>query len=115
MYFSKAPLLLLYVRIFGIHRWLRISCYFTLTVTAVIYLVCAIYSGVNCIPNNGTYDAPFLLKCATSTFIPALCRCFTSIFTDIVALLLPLTVVAKLHLPRARKAGLAVVFMSGIL
>lgn len=115
MYFSKAPLLLLYIRIFGIHKWLRVACYLTLAATAVIFLVCALYSGVNCIPSGGVYDAPFLLKCMTNTFTPALCRCFTSIFTDIIALSLPLAVVAKLHLPRARKIGLAVVFMSGIL
>ncbi|KAI5919379.1 hypothetical protein F4810DRAFT_510352 [Camillea tinctor] len=114
MYFAKTPLILLYIRLFGIHQWLRVSCYLLLTVTAVIYLVCAIYSGVNCISHDGNYDTPFLLRCMTNTFIPALCRCFTSIITDILILLLPLPVVAKLHLPRARKIGLMIVFMTGI-
>ncbi|KAK7975790.1 hypothetical protein PG989_014253 [Apiospora arundinis] len=114
MYFAKAPLLLLYIRIFGIKKWFRVVCYTVLLATAVIYLACALYSGISCIPADGLYDDSFVLECAQSTFVPALCRCFTSIFTDLVALSLPLSVVVKLHLPRGRKIGLALVFMTGI-
>ncbi|KAI1371224.1 hypothetical protein F4677DRAFT_450646 [Hypoxylon crocopeplum] len=114
MYFAKVPLLLFYIRIFSIKKWLRITCYVVLAATAVVYLVCAIYSGANCIPGNGIYDVPFQLQCEARTLIPALCRCFTSIFTDVVALSLPLAVVTRLHLPRTRKIGLALVFMTGI-
>ncbi|KAK8135354.1 hypothetical protein PG984_003294 [Apiospora sp. TS-2023a] len=115
MYFAKAPLLLLYIRIFGIKRWLRVVCYTVLLATAIVYLVCALYSGIRCVPADGLYDDSFVLECAQSTFVPALCRCFTSIFTDLVALSLPLSVVVKLQLPRGRKIGLALVFMTGIL
>lgn len=115
MYFSKAPLLLLYIRLFGIETWLRMTCYVTLAATAVLHLVCAIYASIGCIPADGKYESTFVLNCAEATHIPVLLRCFAAIATDVVALVLPLVVVAKLHLPTSRKIGLVLVFTTGIL
>lgn len=115
MYFAKAPLLLLYIRLFGIEKWLRRTCYATLAASAVLHLVCAIYASIGCIPADGKYESAFVLKCAEATQIPVLLRCFAAIATDIVALVLPLMVVAGLHLPTSRKIGLALVFTTGIL
>ncbi|OTA54003.1 hypothetical protein K449DRAFT_439701 [Hypoxylon sp. EC38] len=114
MYFAKTPLLLFYIRIFSVKKWLRITCYVVLTATAIIYLVCAIYSGVNCVSRDNIYDTRFLAQCEGSTYTPALIRCSTSIFTDTLALSLPLAIVTKLHLPRSRKIALAGVFMTGV-
>ncbi|KAK7926712.1 CFEM domain-containing protein [Apiospora marii] len=114
MYFAKAPLLLLYIRLFGIELWLRVACYVTLAATAVLHLVCAIYASVGCIPADGKYESAFVLKCVAATQIPVLLRCFAAIATDVVALVLPLMIVAGLHLPMSRKIGLVLVFTTGI-
>jgi hypothetical protein len=114
MYFSKTPLLLLYIRLFYVKRWLRFSCYFILVATAIVYLVCAAFSGSHCIPSDGDYDLEFQSDCMNNTFPTALARCFTSIFSDLLILSLPLPVIMALNLPTPRKTGLAVVFLTGV-
>ncbi|KAI1477572.1 hypothetical protein F4774DRAFT_193048 [Daldinia eschscholtzii] len=115
LFFAKAPILLFYIRVFRIKRWLRVTCYIVLATTAVVYAACAIYSGVNCIPGNNIYSLSFLSRCLERNFIPVLVRCFTSITSDAVAISLPLAVVTKLKLPVPKKMALALVFMMGIL
>lgn len=115
MYFAKTPLLVFYIRTFGIKRWLRNTCYIILVVTALIYLVCMTYACVHCNPSGKSLDAVFLVECTTSTYVTSICRCFTSVLTDVSILVLPLSTIFKLHLPFHKKIGLAVMVMSGIL
>jgi hypothetical protein len=115
MYFSKTPLLLLYIRIFYVKTWLRLSCYAILATTAIIYLVCAAFSASHCvISSGGNYDAEFQADCIANSLVTALVRCFTSIFCDLLILALPIPVILALNLPASRKTALAVVFLTGI-
>ncbi|KAF2472306.1 uncharacterized protein BDR25DRAFT_221038 [Lindgomyces ingoldianus] len=77
MWASKAPILLLYTRIFGVERWLRRTSY------------AASASGV-----------------ALGVI---------SVITDLIIFFLPISSILKMQLPFAKKLGLLIVFMTGIL
>ncbi|RYP73249.1 hypothetical protein DL771_003678 [Monosporascus sp. 5C6A] len=89
-YFSKAPLLVLYIRIFGIKKWVRVT------------------------PSRTISDEALQLYCFKGTYALMIIRGLTSVLTDVVMLCLPLAVISKLQLSPSKKIGIALVFMSGI-
>lgn len=115
MYLSKTPLLVFYIRVFGVKNWLRWTCLTTLVLTAVSYLGSSAYAAVHCSPKGSGMDQGAITRCMEHGHTQNMIHGFTSVFADMLILCLPLTIVSKLHLPPSKKAGLTVVFLLGIL
>ncbi|KAI1504831.1 hypothetical protein F5X99DRAFT_371110 [Biscogniauxia marginata] len=114
MYFAKLPLLILFLRSFGVKKWLRYTCYTLMVITAVGFLAAALYTGVNCSPEIHTsLGDPYLFRCVSATFYTTVSRNSLSLIVDMVIFVLPLPIVTKLKLPLRKKIGLALVFLTG--
>lgn len=111
---SKAPILLLYIRLFGVKTWLKVASWVTLAVTFIIFFVGMVYVGVACSPGGKTLDLPFILNCTTKSTRIGVTLGTTSVIADVIILLLPLPVVLRLQMATMKKIGLSVVFLTGI-
>lgn len=115
MYFSKTPLLILYIRLFGIKSWLRVTCYATLALSFVLFLTSLSVVGTACSHSEEAPDPMLLAKCIKTKMLVGVMNGSTAVVTDIIVVILPLPTIAKLALPLHKKIGLAVLFLSGIL
>ncbi|KAI1385521.1 uncharacterized protein F4822DRAFT_413315 [Hypoxylon trugodes] len=115
MYFAKTPILVFYTRVFNIKKWLRVTSYATLAITAALYLAATIYASIPCDPRGKPIDDAFLVNCQRSTFPTSIWRCATAIATDIVILGLPIPTITGLNLPLSKRIGVAIVFLIGLL
>ena len=109
----KCCILLLYLRLFHVVRWFRLSCWGLLTVVA-LYCTASIAATIfQCRPVIRAFDKDTPGNCIdTAKFWFA--NAGFSIATDIIILLLPMPLVWKLEVPRMQKAALVGVFTVGI-
>ncbi|KAK3389680.1 hypothetical protein B0H63DRAFT_102977 [Podospora didyma] len=115
MWSSKVPILLLYVRLFGITtNWLRIAAYTTIAVTLALFLAGMSYVGASCVPYTADPSAEFVNTCKDRINVGSLALGFVAISTDIIILVLPIPVLMSLSIPQHKKVGLMFVFLSGI-
>ncbi|KAI1388527.1 uncharacterized protein F4822DRAFT_429147 [Hypoxylon trugodes] len=94
---SKAPILLLYIELFGVKRWLRYSSYVTLAITSVALLVAMCYTFGKCnmeIEMNSQNVAACVDRLMTSNLVSGL----VSIIADIVILCIPFRAISQLNL-----------------
>jgi hypothetical protein len=119
MWTSKAPILLLFVRLFGVDKRLRFTCYAILVITAIAYLLDAIIPGALCPPKKVELtDVMALMKlesCSKRSSEAGVASGTISLVTDLIILVLPLPYIAKMHLAFHKKVGLMAVFLMGIL
>lgn len=115
MWSSKAPILFLYISLFGVRRWLRITSYITLVVFAAAIIVAAAIASAPCDPNHQTPDIMMLLHCTEVSSKVGVGLGVLSVTADVIIIILPIPVIVTLNLPRAKKFGLLIMFMSGIL
>ncbi|KAF2683814.1 hypothetical protein K458DRAFT_42700 [Lentithecium fluviatile CBS 122367] len=113
MYFAKLPLLILFLRTFGIKKWLRYTCYFLVSFTAVGFLASAMYTGIQCSPEVYEPGVPFLFQCVSATFYTTVSRNSLSLAVDVVIFILPLPIILKLKMALHKKIGIALVFLTG--
>lgn len=113
MYFSKLPLLILFLRTFGVKRWLRYTCYSLMVFTAIGFLASAMYTGIRCSPEIYTADVPFLFQCVSATFYTTVSRNALSLAVDVVIFVLPLPIILRLKMALHKKIGIALVFLTG--
>ncbi|KAM7197578.1 hypothetical protein V8F33_005544 [Rhypophila sp. PSN 637] len=85
LWFTKAPILLLYINIFGVNRWVRKA-------------------------NFVAYQS-----CAYSNTLTGVISGFVSVIFDAIMFILPIPIIVGLNLERSKKVGLAVVFFWEIL
>lgn len=111
---TKAPILLLLIRLFGVTQWLRIVSTYTLIVSAVIIAVSTIYSASFCNP-QGTWSLEFSDRCSIAGARGGLVTGFVGLLSDVIIFVLPLPIIYNLRLPLRKKLGLTFVFMVGIL
>lgn len=114
MWTAKVPVLLLYDRLFGVRKWMRFSCFTTLVMTGLVILVGDAYNAAMCMPRQ-TLDLQYIGNCNTVSSTVGIVCGFVGIFADAVIFILPLPVIANLHVPLSRKIALAVAFLFGIL
>lgn len=113
IFFAKASILLLYRRIFSVSKWLRTSVYIGLPFMALFYtaMICTgIASVVQCVG----IAAGSLQFCDDIGGPVQLVHSAFNVATDFWILALPMPLVLKLQLPRARKVGLFAVFSAGL-
>ena len=111
---SKAPILLLYVELFGVKRWLRYSSYTTLVLRGVLMLVAMSMTFEAC-NLRVEVDGPHRFRCSKRLVVAHIVSGLASLTADIIILCLPLHAISQLNLPLPKKIGLGVIFTSGIL
>jgi hypothetical protein len=119
MWTSKAPILLLFIRLFGVSKPLRFTCYAILFFTAVAYLLGAAIPSALCTPKAVDFTDPMALMnlalCSKRSSQAGVALGVVSLTTDLIILVIPLPFITKMHLPFDKKIGLIAVFLVGIL
>ncbi|KAI0466123.1 hypothetical protein F4859DRAFT_332783 [Xylaria cf. heliscus] len=110
----KAPILFLYLRLFGIKKWLRITSYTILTVTAAVYASGIIAVPPACTPRTRNLSEDFINNCQGRTRMINVYLGSVSVLADIVILILPLPIVFGLKLVVKSRVGLLLLFLSGL-
>ena len=112
VYFAKAAILTLYLRIFKVKRVMRGLIYGGLIVLFLVYVSFIPLTVVLCIPRKGgAWDVVLLQKCKP-TGIALVVQGVFCLVSDIYILGLPLPIIWNLNLKLKKKIGLTVVFMS---
>ncbi len=111
----KAPILFLYVRLFGIKKWLRVTSYVTLGITAAVYISGIVAIPPACTPHSTQLSDDFITGCQTRTRMFNVFLGSFSVLADIIIIVLPLPVVFALKLLVKSRVGLAFLFLSGLL
>lgn len=115
LWFSKAPIIFLYLKLFNIHRWLRYISWVTLLVSCLVYLVGLIYTLVYCPVDAGKATFPAYQVCASANTLAGVFSGFVSVVVDLIMFILPIPIILKLHLETSKKIGLGLTFFSAIL
>ncbi|KAI1353334.1 hypothetical protein F5Y01DRAFT_276730 [Xylaria sp. FL0043] len=113
LWFSKAPILLLYIKLFGVHRWIRWASCATLVITGLVYVAGLIFTLVMCPTDKINLMA--YQTCAHSNTLTGVISGFVSVIADAIIFVLPIRVVFGLQLEPSKKIGLSITFLSGIL
>ncbi|EMR64780.1 putative integral membrane protein [Eutypa lata UCREL1] len=115
LWLSKAPIIFVYLRLFGIHKWLRYISWATLVVAALVYIAGLIFTLVKCPvdPNNATF--PAYQDCAASNTLTGVISGFVSVVVDMIIFTLPIPIILRLKLEMSKKIALGLTFFSGIL
>ncbi|KAL8712350.1 MAG: hypothetical protein Q9220_003501 [cf. Caloplaca sp. 1 TL-2023] len=112
----KLSLFLLYLQIFNPLRYLRYLVWIGVTVTILFYLPASIAKVVLCAPRrNETYAQAYATaRCGDSKTINVCIGVF-NIISDLYLLVLPIPATLALQLPRRKRIGALVVFMTGLM
>ncbi|RAH55102.1 hypothetical protein BO85DRAFT_452005 [Aspergillus piperis CBS 112811] len=112
---TKVPILLVYVSLFGIRKWLRWTCYACIAVSGVAYICVMAPTFMRCNPSITAATLEDLEVCTTGTTLTGVLSGFIALAEDVLILSLPMPLVRTLHLPRQKKLAVMAVFFSGIL
>ncbi|KAI1375703.1 hypothetical protein F4677DRAFT_114681 [Hypoxylon crocopeplum] len=111
----KAPILFLYIQVFGIKRWMRFASYATLIITFLFLLGWNIWLLYKNIPRNDLVTPEFLAESSYSGSVAGVASGALGLVADVVIFVLPFPVIGSLQLPLHKKIGLVVVFLTGLL
>ncbi|KAI0861706.1 hypothetical protein F4860DRAFT_513500 [Xylaria cubensis] len=114
-WFAKAPILALYLRLFGIRIWVRVVCWFMLLATAIAYLVAISYNAAGCFPKSPDVGLQFVVDCTHLSSVVGTSLGGIAVATDIIIFVIPVPIIFGLHLSIQKKIGLALVFFTGSL
>lgn len=108
-------MLALYIRLFGILRWLRYTCYAGLAISFLFYWVQIPLAGVYCTPRHGgPWDLAVAERCSTLAVMGPVLGA-VGLAADLIILIIPLPIIYGLNMPTPKKIGLSIVFLMGIL
>ncbi|KAI0183774.1 hypothetical protein EV127DRAFT_486831 [Xylaria flabelliformis] len=110
----KAPILFLYIRLFGIKKWLRITSYITLVLMGAVYISGIIATPPACTPHSHDLSEDFINGCQNRTREINVYLGSVSVLADVVILILPLPVIFGLKLVVKSRIGLIFLFLSGL-
>ncbi|KAJ6020039.1 hypothetical protein N7499_003335, partial [Penicillium canescens] len=111
--FTKASILLLYIRIFALPRFILMSR-IALGVISTYGLWCVLSSILSCIPVNAFWDTSIQGRCIKREFLWFF-NAGINIVTDLGILVMPIPVLSHLQLSWKRKFGLMLIFAAGSL
>ena len=116
IFFAKASLFLLYLRLFSPDRWTRNLIYGGLIITFTFYLATTIAFGALCIPRQAETwaEAAFSPHCH-QVLVMIYVQGVFNVVSDFYVLVIPIPVVLKLQLPIQKKIGICAIFMTGLL
>jgi len=111
--FVKTSILLLYIRIFGRLRYMRIMAWVVGVINFAygftVMLVCAL----QCVPLQSLWDMTITDKRCINSGLFFILGSIPDFVTDLIILLLPLPAIWQLHTSTAQKAGITGVFALG--
>ncbi|KAI1822653.1 hypothetical protein F4861DRAFT_381512 [Xylaria intraflava] len=110
---SKAPVLFLYIRLFGVKTWVTWLCYSTLVLIGLVDIAGgASVSGV-CDPRGGPLTPELVLNCSNASSIAGFALGIVSVITDGLIFVIPLPIIYRLEMNIRRKISLLFVFATG--
>lgn len=115
IFFAKAAMFMLYLRVFAITRHTRLLVYLPLLVLFLVYASMIPVATVYCTPRAGEHWDLLLLEKCHETATVAVVQGVFGLVSDIYIFAFPIPMIIKLHLPFKKKLGLLLVFMAGIL
>ncbi|KAH6641949.1 hypothetical protein C7974DRAFT_301211 [Boeremia exigua] len=111
---AKSAILALYIRLFSVVRWLRITSYACIFLMALFYGSNIIIAVVYCIPRKGeAWDGTSFQRCSSSAWSAVMIGVF-SLAADLFIFIVPFPVILKLQLGPAKKIGLVFLFLTGL-
>ncbi|KAK7926926.1 hypothetical protein PG985_003924 [Apiospora marii] len=115
----KVAFLLFYLRLFGPVRQVRIMVWIGLGLVATFCIVYIIIELATCIPrpsdHDGFLDDVFFERCFAFAPKILLAGCYFGVIMDFYILLLPLSQLKGLGLPKKRKIGISFIFLTGLI
>ncbi|KAI1325000.1 hypothetical protein F5Y16DRAFT_401873 [Xylariaceae sp. FL0255] len=114
-FFAKAPILILYVRIFGVKTWFRIACKVTVAMMLAVYIVLLAVDWALYAQRGSPEDEVALVRFGNRTIDLGITSSAIAILNDVIIIILPLPIIAGLNLSFSKKVGLAAVFLTGTL
>ncbi|KAK8033506.1 hypothetical protein PG991_002904 [Apiospora marii] len=115
----KVAFLLFYLRLFGPVRQVRIMVWIGLGLVATFCIVYIIIELATCIPrpsdHDGFLDDVFFERCFAFAPKILLAGCYFGVIMDFYILLLPLSQLKGLGLPKKRKIGISFIFLTGLM
>ncbi|KAI0893528.1 hypothetical protein F4806DRAFT_499041 [Annulohypoxylon nitens] len=114
-WFAKAPILVLYLRLFGIRTWVRFVCWFMLVATALAYLIAISYNAAGCYPKSHDVSAQFVIDCTHLSSVVGTSLGGIAVATDTIIFIIPLPIIFRLNLSIQKKIAVAIVFFTGSL
>ncbi|KAF1852231.1 uncharacterized protein K460DRAFT_325942 [Cucurbitaria berberidis CBS 394.84] len=107
----KVPILVLYITLFNVKTWLRISSYAIIAVTATIFIIMASFVTAKC---TGPLDEGLLWRCQPASTKAGFTLGLVSIITDALIFVLPISVIVRLQLPLKKRIGVSIIFAGGL-
>lgn len=115
IFFAKASIFLLYIRIFGRIRWLRYLAYFGIVLLFLVTWITVPLHTIYCTPRHGSrWDGTVLSRCQAVAVAGIVQGTFHVLF-DIFIIVLPIPIIYHLNLEFRKKLGLAAAFMTGFM
>ncbi|KAI1772253.1 hypothetical protein F4818DRAFT_180413 [Hypoxylon cercidicola] len=116
--FVKNSLLILYLKIFSLLRWIRIATILGIVVITAFYLSLSIAFASMCSPSTGASQLDFLYAFVSDTCsrtrILVVTQGVGNVLTDLFLLILPMPAVWALQMPLKRKLAVSAMFSIGI-
>ncbi|KAI0598804.1 hypothetical protein F4775DRAFT_591920 [Biscogniauxia sp. FL1348] len=100
---TKAPILLLYVKLFGIYWWVRWASYITLVVTALCFIAAMAITLAHCDLTSGYAEPTALDQCITASATGAIFSGFIAVFTDVIIFCLPIPAITRMNIATSKK------------
>jgi hypothetical protein len=113
MWSSKIPILILYIKLFGIKIWVRWVCWILIVVTSILFIAGAAYTSALCDTRGGALTPEFLFRCSNASSQSGVALGTVAIITDVLIFIIPLPIIAGLKLATRRKWALGLVFVTG--
>lgn len=107
---------MLFNRIFGLFRWMKICIWLGVTVCSVWHLAGIIVTFCLCIPSRGLDWYWMSQSAQCMKLVPyGIAQGVFNVLSDFYLLIIPIPAVLSLQMPARRKAGVCAIFMTGLL
>jgi hypothetical protein len=114
----KVSVLLLYLQIFGVLKWMRIASIIGIVVITAFHLSMSVSFAAMCAPSTGAsqfdFLAAFVSDACTRTRILVVLQGVGNVSIDLFLLILPLPAIWRLHMPLQKKLGISAMFLVGL-
>lgn len=114
---TKVSLLLLYLRIFKVAREAAIMVWTGIVFITMFYLASFAAQAAMCFPRGSEnwFDATLAPRCGMPQVRLAAVQGVVGILTDFYALAIPFVLVTRLQMTNSKKAGVAAIFLTGLM
>jgi hypothetical protein len=115
MWFTKAAVLALYLRIFDTVVWMRRTCWVTIIVLAIVYgSTVPIYIRYHVAYGKEKWDLAKAVRASAHTDILTIVTASFTLASDVFLLVLPMPIIRKLRITYGKRLGLYAVSATGV-